>query len=191
MNIEHSILLQKINNGEENAFQYLFEEFYSMLTVYANKYLQDMDLSRDIVQDVFVRLYEKRESINIEISLKSYLFKSVYNSCINHIRINDIHNKHLYNIKKRKENDYVDLVEEMQTSELEKFLYDAISELPEQCKKIFKMNRFKGMKNAEIAEKLKLSKRTVETQISKALKILREKLSHYRELNNILKLETT
>jgi RNA polymerase sigma-70 factor (ECF subfamily) len=162
-----------------------------MLTVYANKYLHNIDQARDIVQDVFVRLYEKRKSITIETSIKSYLFKSVYNSCINYIRINNIHNKHLLNIKKGKENDYVDLIEEMQTSELEKFLYDAISELPEQCKKIFKMNRFNGMKNAEIAEKLKLSKRTVETQISKALKILREKLSHYRELNNILKMEIT
>jgi RNA polymerase sigma-70 factor (family 1) len=146
--------------------------------VFACRYVYDIDIGREIVQDFFVRFYEKRHSITVGTSLKAYLYRSIYNSCINYINQRNIQDKHIKNIVLEK--DYEDNLEtEINTVELQQRIYEVIEELPSRCKKIFKLNRFEGLKNEEIAKELNLSKRTVETQISKALKFLRRKLDHY------------
>lgn len=139
-----------------------------------------MDIAREIVQDLFVKLYEKRLSISIDVSVKSYLYRSVYNSCINYLNQRNMHEKHIRNIsfEKEKEED-TDPENEIMAVDLQRKIYEIIENLPAKCRKIFKMNRFEGLKNEEIAQILNLSKRTVETQISKALKILKNKLSDY------------
>jgi RNA polymerase sigma-70 factor (ECF subfamily) len=137
-----------------------------------------MDIAREIVQDFFVKLYEKRNSLSIDVSLKSYLYRSIYNCCINYINQRNIQDKHLRNIdfeRTVEEN----LENEINTVELQYKISEVIEELPAKCRRIFKMNRLEGLKNEEIAIQLNLSKRTVETQISKALKILRKKLAAY------------
>jgi len=141
------------------------------------KYVKDMDSAKEIVQDFFVKLYERRLSVVIDTSLKSYLYRSVYNSCINHISHIEMRSRHLKNIAIQLENEFAD--NHISTIELQNRIYASIESLPDQCKRIFKMNRLEGIKNDQIAEKLKLSKRTVETQISKALKIMRKKLADY------------
>lgn len=137
-----------------------------------------MDIAREIVQDLFVKLYEKRQSISIDVSVKSYLYRSVYNSCINYLNQRNMHEKHIKNISLEKEVD-TNPENEIMVVDLQRKIYEIIENLPVKCRKIFKMNRFEGFKNEEIAQMLNLSKRTVETQISKALKILKNKLSNY------------
>lgn len=158
----------------------MFRQYYAVLVVYALKYVSDMDIAREIVQDLFVKLYEKRLSISIDVSVKSYLYRSVYNSCINYLNQRNMHEKHIRNIsfEKEKEED-TDPENEIMAVDLQRKIYEIIENLPAKCRKIFKMNRFEGLKNEEIAQILNLSKRTVETQISKALKILKNKLSDY------------
>ena len=166
------------NNGTIEAFEDLFKRYYAPLVVYANKYVISIDIAREIVQDFFVRLYEKRNSLNIEISVKSYLYRSIYNCCINYINQKNIQDRHLKNIDLERD-DEENLESEINSIELQQRIYEAIEDLPSKCRRIFKLNRLEGLKNEEIAKQLNLSKRTVETQISKALKILRKKLADY------------
>jgi len=159
-------------------FEALFKLYYAPLVVYACKFVADRDIAREIVQDFFVRLYEKRLTLNIDTSIKSYLYRSVYNCCINYINQRTIQDKHLKNIDMEKV-DEDNLENEINRIELQQKIFEVIETLPSKCRRIFKMNRLEGLKNEEIATKLNLSKRTVETQISKALKILRLKLADF------------
>jgi len=145
------------------------------LVAYACKFTGNLEMAREIVQDFFVRLYEKRNTLTIESSLKSYLYRSVYNCCLNYSNQKAIQDKHLrYMELERGHSEHLE--EEIQTVELQQRIHTIIESLPPKCRQIFKMNRMDGLKNEEIALRLNLSKRTVETQISKALKILRKRL---------------
>jgi RNA polymerase sigma-70 factor (family 1) len=162
----------------------LFKKYYAPLVAYACKFVADSDIAREIVQDFFARLLEKKDSISIDSSIKSYLYRSVYNCCINYIKQRAIQDKHIKNIEfERSIED--NLENEINTIELQHKIFLIIEKMPAQCKKIFMMNRMQGYKNEEIAAELKLSKRTVETQISKAIKILRNNLKNYLDKNNL------
>jgi len=169
-----------VPSGTRNMleFEVLFKQYYAPLVVYACKYVSDIDIAREIVQDFFVRLYEKRQSLSIDTSVKSYLYRSVYNCCINYFNQRNIQEKHLKSIDLERD-DEENLEREINTVELQQQINKVINSLPAKCQRIFKMNRYEGLKNEEIAQLLNLSKRTVETQISKALKILRKRLSDY------------
>jgi RNA polymerase sigma-70 factor (ECF subfamily) len=91
--------------GDLKDFEALFKQYYAPLVVYAAKYVGEVETAREIVQDFFVKLYEKREMIRVDTSLKSYLFRSVYNSCINYINQRAIQDKHLKNIDLEKDNE--------------------------------------------------------------------------------------
>lgn len=174
-------LLEGIGNGSEKAFQELFIRYYAQLVVFARKVVIDDDLARELVQDVIVNFYEKRKEIKIHSSLKAHLYQSVRNRCLNQIKHSQIRRDHHANIylNKKSEEAYVD--DKLEETELEQKIFSIIQTLPAQCKKIFEMSRFEGITNQEIADDLKLSKRTVETQISKALKVLRNNLAGYLE----------
>jgi RNA polymerase sigma-70 factor (family 1) len=179
LNADSKFLISRLQRGDEAAYEMLFKEYYRMLTVFANRYLNDFETAREIVQDLFVHLYEKRESLDINSSLKSYLFRSTHNRCINYINAQKIRAKYAEHVNMTTDTKENTLEQEVHRTELENALYLAISELPPRCRSIFRMNRFDGLSNSEIADKLNLSRRTVETQISKALKILRTKMQPY------------
>ncbi|MBN1159372.1 MAG: RNA polymerase sigma-70 factor [Bacteroidales bacterium] len=170
--------ISSLKSGDIAAYESLFRQYYAALVLFAVKYVSDIDIAREIVQDFFVRLYEKRLTISIDVSIKSYLYRSVYNSCINYLNQRNIHEKHVNNMRIENELDE-DAEKEIMTLDLQHKIYAIIEELPVKCRQIFKMNRFEGLKNEEIAQMLNLSKRTVETQISKALKILRKRLAGF------------
>jgi RNA polymerase sigma-70 factor (family 1) len=174
LNKELEIVIQKLRSGDEKFYKSVFFEYYPLLTYFANKYVNDLETAKEIVQEFFVRLYEKRFSLNIDTSFKSYLYKSVYNSCINYLNQIAVREQHHRQIKNTTYEKSVFSEDVMNVVELEKKIYSEIEKLPAQCRRIFKMNRFDGLSNGEIANKLNLSKRTVETQISKALRILRK-----------------
>lgn len=157
------------------GFEELFTQYYGPLVVFACRYVDDIETAREIVQDFFVKYYEKYFMLTIESSQKAYLYRAVYNSCLNYINQKNIQEKHLRNINYEQEEEQ-NIEPEIHTIELQQKIYAVINQLPERCKKIFIMNRLEGLKNEEIAKQLNISKRTVETQISKALRILRKKL---------------
>lgn len=174
-----SLLIEQIQGGSDHAFEVLFKQHFKALSVYAKRFLNDLDLSQDLVQEVFVRFYEQREKLNVHTSLKALLYQSVRNRCLDYIRSQKTrseHHEHILTLTQGSEVDHNDWVEQ---TELEERIYNAISDLPEQCQLIFKMSRLDGMRNQEIAEALNISKRTVETQISNALKRLRKDIFLY------------
>jgi RNA polymerase sigma-70 factor (ECF subfamily) len=169
-----TISIEASKKGEESAYKQLFFNYFEPLTFFANKYLNDMELSKDMVQGIFSHIYEKREELKISSSIKSYLYQSVANRSLNQLKSSKIHAEHHADIKHRSEDGYVE--EQMELTELEVKIAKTIDQLPDQCKRIFKLSRYEHKSNQEIADELEISKRTVETQISKALKVLRASL---------------
>lgn len=167
-------ILAGIREGDESSYRTLFEQYYPVLTTFALKYVAEVDAAKELVQEVFIKLYQKRETLAIQQSLKAYLFKSVYHACLNATDQEKRRSHHHQEAVRYQSNtDYGDRLEE---AESQQRIFRAIERLPDQCQRIFTMNRFEDMSNQAIADQLNLSKRTVETQISKALKLLREAL---------------
>lgn len=175
-------IIKRIKSGNEKAFEELFIDYYPKLTVFAKKYVNDMDTSREIVQNYFVKLFEKHANIHIQTSLNSYLYSSVRNSCLNYLKQQKLHASHKDNIRVENKEAIIDFTDTMEQTELEYKIWQEVSTLPDQCKHIFNLSRKEGIKNMEIANQLGISIRTVETQISKALKILRTNLNQYLKI---------
>jgi RNA polymerase sigma-70 factor (ECF subfamily) len=169
-------LISGLERGSEAAFEQLFLRYYAGLVSFAHKLVADDDLARELVQDVFVQFYEKRESIGIHTSLKAHMYQSVRFRCLNYLKRQSLirgHHQVIFEETKESEAYYHDALEQ---TELEIKLFSLIQSLPEKCREVFELSRFEGFSNQEIADKLELSKRTVETQISKALKFLRDNI---------------
>ncbi|WP_010664387.1 RNA polymerase sigma-70 factor [Marinilabilia salmonicolor] len=161
--------------GDESAFRHLFDAYYQLLVTFAFRFLNDLDSSRNVVQDVFVSLYDKRESISIHTSLKAHLYQSVRNRALNVLKRDKMQREHHHRIFE--EQSEGDAYEEISgVDEMQNRIAKVVDALPPQCQKIFIMSRRDGVANGEIADQLSISKRTVETQISKALKKIRKDL---------------
>lgn len=168
-------MIQGLRSGRESSYEQLFRDYYRPLTVFALRYLSDIDLAKELVQDLFVHLYETRRTILISTSLESYLYQSVRNRCLNQIKQWKTRKEHLEKFKSEQEL-AGDLEATIEKNELEHAIFNIVSSLPPQCQRVFILSRVKGITNSEIAEQLEISKRTVETHISNALSTLREKL---------------
>lgn len=168
-----TILLDRIKQGDEQAFTHLFDEYYPALCFFANRFLSDMDISRSLVQQFFIDFWLSRERINIKTSLKPYLYQSVKNRSVDFIRQQDKEGKALKRWVSDLEEPFRDLIEE---AELNDRINRTMNSLPEKCREVFLLSRFEQLKNKEIALKLGISVKTVEMQISIALKRIREDL---------------
>ncbi|WP_341225937.1 RNA polymerase sigma-70 factor [uncultured Arcticibacterium sp.] len=175
---EQSYLLE-IRKGNKSAFKRVFDTYYADLSRYAFSMLKRQEEAEDLVQQVFVNFWEKREQTIISGSLKSYLFRSVHNQSLNlikheKVKASYVQHSQFFDIKYQS-----DVEETLEGKELEIQIAAAIETLPKQCQKIFVMNRMESLKYKEIAEQLGISIKTVENQIGKALKILRSSLAPY------------
>jgi RNA polymerase sigma-70 factor (family 1) len=168
-------MIKELRAGRESAWEELFKTYYRPLSVFAVKYLEDLEISKEIVQDLFAFLFETRKSLVITVSLESYLYRSVRNRCLNHIHKQQTREKHLARLHAESANPE-DLEAMIRETELEHLVFRIVSSLPPRCREIFMLSRVDGRSNEEIAKMLKISKRTVETQVSNALKALREQL---------------
>ncbi len=142
-------------------------------------FLKNLEASEEVVQETFVKLWENRKTLNITSSLKSYLFRAVRNSSLNVIKHEKIKDKYKSYNEYEIKNHSASLDEEIDASELEIKIRKSIDLLPSERKKAFIMSRYEGLKYKEIAEKLNISKKTVENQIGKALKFLKSELAEY------------
>ncbi|MBR8535655.1 RNA polymerase sigma-70 factor [Carboxylicivirga sediminis] len=170
-NIQDRMLLEKIKAGDERAFELVFKNYYPHLVLLAQKYLGDKDLSESIVQGVFVKMWEKRRETDIK-SLKGFLVVAVRNKCTNELKHRQVVYQYEKNQTEKPEPVWMSFNENVYLNKIN----SVIDELPEQRRRIFKMSRMDGLKYKEIAEKLNISPKTVEVQMGKALKYLREQL---------------
>lgn len=175
-------LQQQLSQGSEKAFEEVFQTYFKVLAVFSKKFVQDLSIAEDLVQEVLLKLYENRRSIQFHTSLKAFLFQSVRNKSIDYLRSLKTKSDHHDQIKLLNIAESTDWNDTMEQSELEERISKAIAVLPDQCQLIFKMSRFDGKRNQEIAEELDISKRTVETQVSNALKRLRKDVLPYVNL---------
>jgi RNA polymerase sigma-70 factor, ECF subfamily len=173
--------------AHETAFEAAFRQHYGVLCNYACTYLRDRDEAEEIVQSVFLAFWEKRHSLEVHTSVKAYLFSMVRNASLNLITRKKMQEK--YAQEKLLTAQSADNNQPVESDELAQRIAAALQKLPEQCRVIFTMSRFEELKYAEIAAELNLSVKTVENQIGKALKIMREQLRDYLPILFLLMLD--
>lgn len=172
----------ELKEGDITAFEMFFKTYYQPLCNYAYSFIQDRDEAEEIVQSAFLSVWEKRDSLDIKISLKSYLYTMVRNTSLNVIKHEKIKQKYVGQALAFNERSHEGVAQSVLSSELEERIHKAMQILPEQCRIVFKLSRFEELKYSEIAEHLGISIKTVENHMGKALKIMREQLKDYLPL---------
>lgn len=186
-------LLEQLGRGEEGVYKELFDKLQPALVSYARQYLMDQDLSKEIVQEAFLRLWEKKEQLTVGTNLTAYLYKAVRNISLNylrHIKIKEdfvqqqavLAGDYALNYDALKDKSAERLLE----AEIMERLQKAVSKMPPQCKNVFTLSRFEGKTYKEIAAELGISEKTVENQINKALKITRAEMQEFLPVTLLL-----
>lgn len=176
---EELFIFTRMIEGDKEAFRFFFEKYYPDLCNMVNVYLHDPLMAEEIVQDIFVYFWEKKEKIHIESSVKSYLLHASKNKSLNYIRNVKtrlvIHQKLTDSNKTSMEMpDHI-----MDGNQLREIINKAIDTLPERCREVYILGKEKNLSYKEISEELGISVKTVEVQMGKALKRLREQLKPY------------
>ncbi len=177
-----TVSIKQISLGNLQAFERLFRQYYQVLCGYALKFLGDPDTAEEIVQDLFYTLWEKRMELQINTSVKSYLFSAVHNRCLKFIEHRSVEKKYRnYYLQHSSEIDS-ETGDGVHLDELQQIINRTLDSLPERCRRIFRLNRFEGLKYYEIAEKLSISVKTVESNMGRALRHLRKNLKEFVEV---------
>ncbi|HTF80425.1 MAG TPA: RNA polymerase sigma-70 factor [Cytophagales bacterium] len=172
-------LFNQVKQGDERAFESLFKFYYQRLCHYACSMLHEMEEAEEVVQQVFINIWDKRAHIEISTSFQSYLYRAVNNASLNKIKQRKAYGLHHEYIKLEMESSIDSTTQAVLSEELRGSIMEAVDLLPQQCKLVFEMSRFEGMKHQEIADELDISIKTVENQIGKALKHMRSYLKEY------------
>jgi len=157
----------------------LFRSHFKGLCFFAQKYVKDIDTAKEIVQDAFLSMWEKRDTIDLDRPVKSYLTMVIHNKCTNYLRDNRKFDSNILEIENLLDVPEYESTDSLVTDELKEKIDSALNDLPEKCREVFVLNRYENLKYQEIAEKLQISVKTVETQMSKALQHMRVRLAEY------------
>lgn len=170
--------MQQLNR---ERFEMIFRTEFKALCYLAQKVVKDQEAAREIVQEAFVNLWEKRDSIDQDRNIRSYLATGIYNRSLNWLRDNRKFNVSLLELENLSDIAALESVDndQLAENELHDLIQKSINELPEKCREVFVLSRYENMKYKEIADQLKLSVKTVEAQMSKALQHLRLRLADY------------
>ena len=171
-------------NKDKRAFELVFNQYFSVMVLYAARFVDTREEAEEITQDVFVKFWDKCDSLSPDSSIKSYLYRSVHNSCLNAIKHEKVKDAYKQYVAQFMESSSTIDAEGMNSDELRERIYSEIDKLPPRCSEIFKLSRFEGLKYQEIADHLDISVKTVEVQMGKALKILRETLNDLKNVTN-------
>jgi RNA polymerase sigma-70 factor, ECF subfamily len=178
--------LEALKLSDEKALRWIFDQYYVYLVHEIHRIIKEEEACKDIAQDVFAEIWRKREQLNITISLKAYLRRSGYNRALNQIKLDK-------RLPLDNDADFaLDLVavapvdfQLVKPTSLEDKLHQTINLLPEKCRIVFNLSRFEQKSHKEIAEELGISVKTIENQITKALKFVREEMQKYKHLSPI------
>jgi len=173
------LLIEGLMRRDKVIFDYIFNYYYSSLCAFAMQYLHDRDIVEDLVQDFFVSVWLEAPRLQINTSLKSYLFAGAKNRCLDFQKHNKVTEKYKAYILFSSDSEDNSFDHYFAESELRQAIEKSMTKLSPRCREIFELSRLKGLSNQEISDKLGLSKRTVELQISNSLKILRKELVEF------------
>ena len=174
--------LETLWQGNESAYEMIFRTYYQPLCRYAYSFLQDKEEAEEVVQAAFITLWEKKNALAIETSLKSYLYRMIRNSCLNVIKHAKVKQQHVARELAVAEVSHESVSQKVHAAELEEKITEAMKTLPEQCRLVFQLSRFEELKYQEIADQLQISIKTVENHMGKALKLMRLQLKDYLPL---------
>lgn len=184
-------IINRLKQGDEQAFKYIYDHHYVLLCRFANRILEDSNRAEEIVDDAIFYLWEHRKEIKITFSLRAYLIKAVRNRCLNELNsLTHREELHFSSFLLPENRDFLDTLfteenhplGQLLEQELEEELLRRIEELPIESRIVFKKSRFEGKKYEEIATELEISINTVKYHIKNALSILQTKLSKYMEV---------
>lgn len=173
-----NIQIEKMKAGDRESFNQVFRRYYSPMVRFCIRYVADSDIASEIVQDLFVKLWSNREKISFNTSFESYMMTSVRNSALTYINKERSHNEANLRVFSE-ESDNNDPSETLQSNNLEESYRKILKDMPEKRREVFLASRYDGLKYSEIAEKLGISQKTVEAQMSAAIKQLKEGLKAY------------
>jgi RNA polymerase sigma-70 factor (ECF subfamily) len=181
----HKDLVTWLKSGEESAYRELYDRYYNILCIIAYQYVKDRFLSETFVNDVCYHLWEQRENIQINTSLRDYLVKSVKNRCVNYINHMKVVQKSAarliddYNRQQSYNEAFGDPLSRLITGELEESINKAMAALPPECREVFRLSRMEELSYVEIAGRLNISVNTVKYHIKNALMRIQEQLKKY------------
>jgi len=187
ISINNSFFLHQLKKGKESAYETLFNLYFDKLHYFSKHYINNDEDAKEIVQNAFYKLWKKRSKLATDININAYLFSMVKNECLDYLKHQKVKKQYknqiekdinLINQESLQNNPSLLLIEK----ELHNKVNNLIDQLPPACKDIFIKSRFNGLKHREIAEELSISQKTVEAQITKALKFLRHELQEYMGL---------
>jgi RNA polymerase sigma-70 factor (ECF subfamily) len=197
MESTEALLVQQLKNGVDAAYKYLYDQHYQILCHVAAQYVKDDFLAETIVGDVIFHLWEVRETIEINTSVRSYLMTCVRNRCIDYLK-SQYHKREVAHsdtglrdfpvLQYVKDDDYP--LGKLLEKELEDEIMNAINRLPDECRRVFNMSRFENRKYEEIAQELKISVNTVKYHIKHALALLHEDLGKYLTMAMMILIES-
>jgi RNA polymerase sigma-70 factor (ECF subfamily) len=174
----HTNLLERVKKDDAQAFKLIFDSNYEKLAYFAYKYVDDKAAAEDIVQEVFVNFWAKRHQWKVTTSLQAYLYGAVRNSCLNYIKFNKVRTAYAERSNHTERED-AHIPEQVDAKDLAKLIESGLVNLPVERQKIFRLSREEGLKYREIADQLGISIKTVEAQMGKALKFMREQLKDF------------
>ncbi|MEO1514828.1 MAG: RNA polymerase sigma-70 factor [Bacteroidota bacterium] len=171
-------LLERIQADDKAAFRLLFDRYYRYLLVTVNNVIGQPDLAKDAVQEVFFTFWKKRQDIHIKSGVKPYLRRAVLNRAFNFLKSRKLESMEGPDLPDR-EDESPDPQKQLESADLELIIQQAIDRLPEKCRLIFVLCRVEGLSHKEIAQQLDISTKTIENQMTKALKLLKEAVQPY------------
>lgn len=172
-------IIEGLKNGDKAIFEAIYREYFTPLCYYCLRYVDSFEDAEEIVQEIFIKLWNKHEDLEISISLNSYLYKAVQNYALNYLSKKKTHERYL-TIKERQISAPFETGQDiLEEDELNLILKHAILKLPDKRRKIFELSRFDDYKYVKIAQKMSISVKTVEAQMTKTLKYLRVVLKDY------------
>jgi RNA polymerase sigma-70 factor (ECF subfamily) len=180
--LKDSDLVYLINQSDNRAYKALFNRYYKVLLGTAINIIKDVDAAKDAVQEVFIQIWKNREKLEIQSSLESYLKRSVINRCLNAInrekRFEDEESL------KHHQSSLTTVSEKLEADDMQRIIDNALEKVPEKSRLVFILKRQEGLSLKEIAEKLDISPKTVENQITRALKVLKEAIEPHLDRYN-------
>jgi RNA polymerase sigma-70 factor (ECF subfamily) len=180
MNLSDFAIQRKIQGGDIREFERLFNRYYEPLCHHADKILNDMDASEDLVQEFFYHFWKNREAFRLKLSLNAYLYQSVRNNALQYLERLAVRRGYAERvIRDSRDTAQWEVQPDPEMKELGRAIEATLRQLPDRCSRVFRMNRFEGKKYREIAEILSISVKTVEADMGKALRMFRESLKEY------------